>query len=1213
MAWTKEQELAINTRDRTLLVSAAAGSGKTATLTERIIKSILDEENPADIGRMLIVTYTNAATDELRERIGAAIKKAARENPENSRLEDQYLRLKDAKILTITSFCNSILRMSAENIGLAPNYRIAEPAEAKIISSSCLEGLINAAYEGELDEVCSSEEFISLADTLASARYEEGLANSFSYVFDKLSSTASGIDTLIPLIEEYNPDNFRSVEKTRLGEHLFADTISALSAYEEAYNKAFRLLSDEKVDQKNLSRAEADLAFIKRAKAAKDYDTLREEINGYFSPSLSRSGSDQITDFYSSLKQIRSYFAEDIKSFKTSFFAYSSTEWQELYTKLYKILTVFYKFLKKFYSVFMEEKQRRGICEFSDVERYAYLALYDEDGSISELAREISLRFDSIYIDEYQDVNELQNKVFCAISKENNRFMVGDIKQSIYIFRSARPEIFAGMKESFPPLGSDGDYPCASIFMSNNFRCDEGVINFVNDIFDTLFGLLGKNIGYVPEDKLKFSKIYPDGSRPTGHIPEIHIIEKAEKKAASDADTPNDISEEGKSSAAIMAKHIKNKISELLSYGKLADGRRIEPRDIAVLVRSVKGTHASAISSELKGIGIPVSVTDNTNLFMSVEVLLALSFLYSIDNPKRDVYLTALMCSPLYSFSADEILAVKLYSKGETMWDALLKYTEDHPDYEKGKNFIFSLRRYRTLSEGMPTDRLISFIYRESGLLALAAKNGGRDNLILLHSYAAKYEKSEFKGLYSFISFINAVIEKGEEYPSGGESEEENAVKIMTVHKSKGLEFPVTIIANASAKSGGSEGRIILSENFGISLKTKDDTGLALVDNPTVHIIDKAIKRSELDEEMRVLYVALTRAREQLYIYGTCPKSSADEYFEYIDGMKSILSPYFAGKAKTFLDMIMISGASCKVIIDPADIFEADAEKTNAEDEGCTDEEENQEYGYIDEELLAKLSERFSFSYPLSHLEKLPEKISISKLTPTILDEDGSREFSLEDIFKSKTGKDNETKAADKKTTLPAFMTGTSSRESAERGIATHLVMQFCNFELLEKTGAANELERLAALEFISDKEKSLVRTYEIDIFLKSELFSEIKAAKKIYRELRFNLKLPAEKFTEDDQKRKILAGNEILVQGVIDCLIENTDGSLHLVDYKTDRLTPLELKNQKLAEERLGIAHGLQLSYYADAVELMFGRRPSKVGIYSLHLGKEIILHGID
>ena len=1203
MAWTKAQQSAIDTRDKTLLVSAAAGSGKTATLTERIIRSILDESSNIDISRMLIVTFTNAAVEELRERIGKAIKKAAIDNPENPRLEEQLLKLKDAKILTITAFCNSILRTSAESVGLSPNYRIAEPAEAKILASSILEGLINAAYENELQDVCTADEFIALADCLSDTGHTDGLNEAMSLVYDKLTSIDTGIDTLKKLIDEYDPEKFESVEKTKLGGYLFDRTISLLSEYLDAFKKTARLASCEKVDEKNLPKLNADIEKIESILSKKTYKELREEIIAFSQERLSRSPKEEPTEFYLKLQALRKLFTEDIKEIRDKFFLYSEEEWQYLYTKLYKLLGTFYKFLKKFYQEFMDEKRRRGVCEFSDIERYAFEALFDKDGNLTELSIALREQFDAIYVDEYQDVNALQALVFTAISKPNNRFMVGDIKQSIYGFRSARPEIFAEMKNTFPPLEEAADESSASIFMSNNFRCDRNVVDFVNGIFDKMFGKLGENIGYVDSDKLVFSKIYPEGSIPTNHVPEIHIIEKRDKVSYDDFSEEDFDIEEDIDAAEDMARHITEKILDILSSGKLANGKNPQPSDIAILLRSVRGKHAEAITRALEKAGISSSIAEMGDLFLSEEVLLALSFLYSIDNPRKDIYLSALMCSPIFGFTPDELLKIRNSSKSETLWEALNDYVCDFPEDEKAKYFIASLKRYRKLSEGYSADALLSLIYRESGILAYAARSGGKDNLILFYSYARKFEQSDFKGLNSFISYINEVISNQQEFSAAGKKEESNSVKIMTVHKSKGLEFPVCFLANAGAHSSSDKNKITFSEKFGIAIKTKDESGLASIENPARLIIKKLIKNEEFEEELRVLYVALTRAREQLYVYAISPKKSADEYIESMNTLRELDTPLFLSKAKSFLDIIMVSRNCGKLYIDSNLTNSENNEEAIIKESAEIEEKESSERISKDE-----LLRRFNFRFPHKELETLPEKISVSRLKPDILDEEDNA-VELKAYFESAEIQTEEKieEPTKKVPTLPSFVSGTDSSEAAKRGIATHMMLQFCDFDLLEQNGTASELDRLIKKEFISEDDGNRVRKNEIDKFITSKLFKELKEAKKLYRELRFNVKLPAELFTTDDEKKKALIGKEILTQGVIDCVIENDIGELHLIDYKTDRLTKEELISKELGEERLINTHKLQLSYYVKAIELMFGRRPKKVGLYSLHLGREI------
>ena len=788
------------------------------------------------------------------------------------------------------------------------------------------------------------------------------------------------------------------------------------------------------------------------------------------------------------------------------------------------------------------------------------------------------------------------------------------------------------MKSSFPALGNEGDYPHASLFMSQNFRCDKNIVDFVNGIFDTMFGLLGESIGYMPDDRLEFAKVYPDGSCPTGHVPEIHLIEKAARNASSDPDdlARSIIYDEFKN-FGVMAEHIARKIDELLYKERLASGNLIQPKDICIMLRSTK-SKGEQMAKVLARHGIKSSIEDSGDLFMSEEILLALSFLYSIDNPRRDVYLVALMCSPLFGFTPDEILKIRKSSDEETVYGALISYVSDHPDYERGVKFLKDLMRYRSLADGKSTDALISHIYRESGLFALAAKNDGGENLTLLHSYARKYESSSFKGLYSFLSYISEVIAAKQKFSSASKESEENAVSIITVHKSKGLEYPVCFLADASASGVRTDSKkILFSDDFGLAFKPKDDTGLALVENPACHVIDHFIKRKEFEEELRVLYVALTRAREYLYVYGTMPRAN---YLDYILGMTDCISAYFASKAESFMDIILMSKNCGTLTVEPAfDAFEDTAKddftENSSEPESSDIYAVNYDGGLSfeeNEELTNEFLRRFSFTPKSSHLESLPEKVSVSRLTPSVLDNTSEEETTLEELFSSSSSflfdkertqnreqegldseRDDEGKIKEKAPTLPSFITGTPENESAKRGIATHTVLQFCDFDLLSERGARAELDRLVKKEFISTEDAARVRIHELDSFIKSPLFAEIKAAARLYRELRFNVKLPAKSFTENEEKKTLLEGEELLVQGVIDCIIESEDGSLHLIDYKTDRLSKEERENPALADERMRRAHSLQLSYYSDAIKEMFGKRPVRVGVYSLHAGREI------
>ena len=864
--------------------------------------------------------------------------------------------------------------------------------------------------------------------------------------------------------------------------------------------------------------------------------------------------------------------------------------WHTLFSELYEKLSCLARFMHTFDTAYTREKIRRGMLEHSDVSRLAYACLYDEDGKPSDIAEAYAKRFSSVYIDEYQDVNALQDAIFTAVSK-NNRFMVGDIKQSIYGFRSAKPEIFAEMKGRFPKLEKGVYSPASSIFMSQNFRCDRGIIDFTNEIFDRMFGIVKESIGFVPEDALVFSKKYKDDVEPPYAPAQIYLIKKPE----------NDDPFEEKT---YEPRFVARKIRELIESSTLTSGEAVRPGDIAILLRKKDGVEsfAAALADE----GVPCEASNPPGYFMNSEVLLALSLLNAIDNPQKDVYLAALMCSPLYGFTADDLLSYRMTDRDATLWRAICKHAEENPDDERLARFISSLAHYRCLAEGMNVDALIYRLYNETGLLALASKHGGKDNLMLLYNYARKFEGSSFKGLYSFINYVNNVSarEDGLE-DSDNKVTDGNTVKILTVHSSKGLEYPIVFLAEGSRGLTNRDlnERIAYAEGYGMSFNLRAPDGLALVRNPIQSIIHERINRKFYEEE-RVLYVALTRARERLFVTGDLRARSPEAYFAETAIKGKSLTPYGITRLGSYLDIIMASGAEAMVEY-IEDFDPTDAQIVAKSDERIEILDTNADMGDGDAaEIYKEIMSRFLYEYPERIKTEIPEKMSVSRLYPTVLDGTDDTVMLFEDERTKHEAAEGEVVRRD---ALPDFMTGTEGDESARRGIATHMVLQFCDLENLKTRGARAELERLHAADFLSLRNKERVRLYEIDLFARSELFTQMLKVRKLYRELRFNCRLPAATFTKDEERRRALGDTGILVQGVIDCLIEDVNGDLHLIDYKTDRLTKEELGDAELAARKLNEKHALQLSYYAMAIKKMFGRAPTTVSVYSMPLGKTV------
>ncbi len=1196
--WTDEQLSAIEERKKTLLVSAAAGSGKTATLTERIIRSLTDEENPVNIESILCVTFTVAAANELKAKLSRALEDACEREPENAKLRHQLNMLPSAKIRTIDSFCNDILRMGADRVGLSAGYRIADTAECELLAISILDGLIGAVYRGELADVATPEEFEALADCLTDSKKVEELSEVFRLVYSKFDSSEIGIDAMLPLIENFSTEGISGVEGTLHGKYLINITSELFSHYKNVLEKYREpLFSGSEGEKIYYGMFVYDLEQIENVLSKNTYSGLREAIMSFELPDAKRMKKGvEKTDLMESYAEKRNELKAAVRKKILKFFIYTEREWKESLDGLYKLLSVLYRFEKKFDTLFLEEKKRRAALSYADIERLCYACLI-KDGEPTDIAINLANQFEAVYIDEYQDVNSLQNSIFEVISRPTNRFMVGDIKQSIYGFRLACPEIFADMKASFPTLAeSDGDN--ASIFMSKNFRCDRGIVDFVNGIFDKVFGLVGESIGYEDGDKLKFAKVY-DGEEPKYKKPVVCVVDGGASSYTEDEDE-----DEGESGDISEADVVAEKISELLSEGELNNGEAVMPSDIAIIIRSKK---KSALYAEaLARRGIPAEISGAKSFFLSSEVLLTLCLLNSIDNPRRDIYLAGLVCSPIFSFTADDLYLIRSRGKGETLWEAISDYTAAHPEFEKGRYFLDRMDYYRTISEGIGVDTLLAKLYRECGLMALASHSDGADNLSVLYDYARSYESGVYKGLYNFINFINNILDKKTEFDDKRAGSASDAVRIITCHSSKGLEYPIVFLAEASGSFSMQDvrPRLVYSSDMGITFRQRTPSGLAVVDSPIHDLNCHYILRKQREEELRVLYVALTRAREQLYVVGKSRMKTRENYENKVYAQRDTLSPYVVRCMNNYLDLI-VSTMDGKYVYPEEFIKNYDSyapQEPSAEDEDELSLPEKVDFSEPAEDpaLVRELSERFGFEYPERYMTILPEKLSVSRTSPHVLEENDGAAILFEDIITDEDGEE-------KKRRLPAFVVGRDAEESAKKGIATHMVLQFCDLEGLLKDGAEAELDRLYREGFISEQDKKRVRVDEIKKFINSRLFSEMREAKKLYRELRFNLLLPADIFTENEEQRAALRGKEILVQGVIDCIVEYADGTLGLFDYKTDRLTREEREDRTLAEKKLREKHSLQLSYYSLAVEKMFGKRPSRVEVYSLPLGETV------
>ena len=610
------------------------------------------------------------------------------------------------------------------------------------------------------------------------------------------------------------------------------------------------------------------------------------------------------------------------------------------------------------------------------------------------------------------------------------------------------------------------------------------------------------------------------------------------------------------------------------------------------------------LSGALRRRNIKVAETEATQYFENDDVLLMLCVLNTIDNPERDIYLAGTLRSPLFDFTPDELLTLRQeYAEPCSLFYGLCAYSKEKDDAlaKKCKDFYAVLTEWQDNAQSIPIDRFLLTLFNNerfiaSGILSNQDSDGEGGNVLLLYDYARSFQGKGFKGLYEFIEYVNSLIDEGQSFPAASKRDAPDRVTLMTIHGSKGLEFPVCFLSLCGNKFNNEDAKqnLVLSYPDGIGMKLTDESGFSHVTPPMHTLISTKMYQDCVEEEIRILYVALTRARERLFISGVL-RSTISKIKEKSSLRANFMDKYTViSQSNNYLDWILLTltkeeydFVSLKYIT-PEDI------KISLDTEDTTIEAEAEQI--IDKELYDKLSNSFAFNYPYCGLSKIPSKLSVSKLYPDMLDEtDTSYELFVDE----------------RPTTVPEFFSsGNYTPSAAERGTATHLFLQFCNFEYAATHGIKEELQRLCEFKYIPERTKELIYTEELEKFINSEFLTEILSAKRIIREQRFNVSMSPENFTSNNDLVDKMKGEMLAVQGVIDLILITKDGKIKLYDYKTDRLTREELNSFSRGKEKLTKAHKEQLSYYAKACEEMFGKKCDSVQIYSTHASK---LYEID
>ncbi|MBQ3489892.1 MAG: helicase-exonuclease AddAB subunit AddA [Clostridia bacterium] len=1198
VTWTPAQRDAIDSKGYSVAVSAAAGSGKTAVLTRRIIERVCAEDG--DISRVLVVTFTKAAAAELVSRIADALSKKLAENPENAHIRKQSLLVSSAHISTIHSFCLDLIRTNFQKLNIPPDFSAGDETEIRLMMNGIAEELISDYFEGELaqDEE-KIEDFGKFADMFGDITRSEKLPQTLISLYLNISSTVDSLERI-----EY----FREISEKAVREGFDGSPwelclreylTEFLLHYEKIYEDAVMYARCDKKFAKPLAVIADEWNMIERVRTSAQKGVSYEKLAALlcemkFARLTGVAGDANLSAF----SDFRKEFKDELKKVIKDYYSYSAEALQSCFSETAEAMKNLGIFMRVFEKRFDEEKRRRKLITFGDMERYALRLLYDrKNDAPTELALALREAYDEIYIDEYQDTNELQDLIFRLISKENNRFNVGDIKQSIYAFRGAKPEIFSKLLASRPKYGKGCDEKAVKIFLSENFRSSVEILEFCNGIFEKLMNV--KEIRYGEDERL-----HPGRDLHTA-LPELYLIPKASSGTKKQTDDEEEEPEDMLGEADFVAQ----KISELLKNGTRKDGTPIKPSDIVILLRSTASS-AKAYEDALQSRGIPYKNSGDKEFFESAEVLLVISLLSAIDNPERDIYLAAALKSPIYGVTLDELMFIRRFCKEGSLFYALRAFTEE-TDFAKGKKFLADYEKYALLASETPCDALIWQIYNDTGIFSVLSADENLSvyeieqanaNLMTLYNYARGFERGGFKGLSGFISFINEVLANRAQMDISGFTSPGEVVRIMTVHKSKGLEFPVCFLCSLGKKLNFKEAKekTVYHDDFGISLKLTANQGMVRLETPLrkATLLDK--KRAMIEEELRILYVALTRPKEYLYLTATVPMKKIEEgrfalggTEGFYDRKSKYFSPYALWESSNYLDLLMtaIADRPSSVKIDTAQppVSEETQTEVTVKEEAQTPVPEAEDMTYFEAKKLVHA--HLDYVYPYRRLTEVPSKLSVSKLYPNILDS-------------AEEGKDISGEAPTV-LKMPNFLMREEDEEitAAQKGTAMHTFMQFCNFERVMKNGAEAEIEYLAKNRFIfeSDREKMDVR--KLNAFFESALARKMMSAEKIFREKRFMIKLPAALFTEESND--ILTQEKILVQGVIDCAFFDENGELILVDYKTD-FFPRGMGRAQI-EKTLRERHGQQLGYYKLACKTLFGVSPAHTFIYSFALNDTV------
>ena len=1185
MDWTEEQKKAIYEKDSNILVAAAAGSGKTAVLVERIIQKIIKDQ--IDIDKLLVVTFTNAAASEMRERVLEAIYKKIDEEPENQRLQKQIILLGKASICTIHSFCLDVIRNNFFELNIPANVRIGSEQEIMLLKVEVLENLFEKLYED------GDEDFEELVNTYTNYRNDDYLKDLVLNIYRFIQSMPFPKEWLLDNIEK-----FKTTDDTNdFAQSIWAKVIINNIKDEVEYGIRSLMQMKNRLEMvyeldKFKMLLEEDINTLKGLYDSLDktWDDIVKYVNLMSFSSWPRSRENM--ELKDEAKKVRdnviSKFKNGQQSIIKGLFDYNSEMIYSDFDAIYEILKKIGNLVIAFDESFQSTKREKNIIDFNDIEHFALKILLsrDADGNYvpSKVAEKYRDKFEEIAIDEYQDSNQVQEYILSTISRGNNIFMVGDVKQSIYKFRQACPKLFLDKYNSYTANGSNSNGKKIQLF--KNFRSKKNVLDVTNLVFENIMtSSLGDNVEYTKEEFLNLGASFEDYDNMLDNA-ELNIIE---------LDDELDSSIDNKQ---VEARFVANKIKELIKNKYIVSdrngGHEIRYKDIVILLRSTS-TVAPIFEKELIDNDIPV-FSDATNEYIdTIEIQTIVNILKIIDNPLDDIAIVSGMRSTIGGFTDNEILEIRLINRDCSFYESLKLAKEklNGTILEKINTFMDRISKWRKESDYISMAELIWEICLETGFYNYVGlmPNGSlrQANLKLLFEIAKDYEKTSYAGIYNFIRYIERLKSENSDMSAAKIiGENEDVVRIMSIHKSKGLEFPVVILANMAKKINFQDlsSKIILHQELGfgpeyINYKTMQEYPIIAKD------AIKIISREEtIAEEMRVLYVALTRAKEKLIMVGIS-KDISDELEKKSEALsvyktESKINRALLKKYVSYLDWIELVYLNNKHIVENEDMIKLNKIIASSvfQDNNEEKEEDSISLNFDEYTKFDDLKEMLEWEYSYEDTTKLPIKSTVSKIKEkSISGSDINTETKLEEL-------------------IPSFMKDEEKGVSgSQRGTLMHMVLQKIDFSREYSLDDIDSIKNdMLAKDIINQAEYDSIDSHKIYDFIHSNLGREIAVCKVVYKEKPFCIKVDAKESFEG-----ISSDNtSILVQGIIDLYAIKQDGSIILVDYKTDYVKD---------ENELIDKYYKQLELYKMALEKAYDKKVESTYIYSLYLGKEIRL----